>query len=125
MVFIFMYIFILLILAPAIVYQIKYGKIWSVLLELSIALAIDQVKAVPCQLIIYWIVIRRLGIFGITDGFNGKWDDQFIIDGGSDLSLFALCRYKVRTFVENKVVDTLILVMTVILCVVIFAELAL
>ena len=34
-------------------------------------------------------------------------------------------RYKVKSFVENRIVDTTILVMTVILCVVIFTELAL
>ena len=125
MVFIFMYVFMLSACIIAIVYQLKYGKPNSVWVELGIALVIDQVKSIPCQFVIYWVVIRRLGFFHITEGFNGKWDDLAIIDGGSDLSLFALCRFKVRSFVENRIVDTTILVMTVILCVVIFTELAL
>ena len=125
MVFIFMYVFMVSGCVIAIVYQFQYGKIRSVLLEFGLALLLDQLKWLFCQIAIYWIVIRRLGFFTVTEGFNGKWDDQFIIDGGSELSLFALCRSKVRQFVENRIVDTTILVMTVILCVVIFAELAL
>lgn len=125
MVFIFMYVGMLCACIIAIVYQVKYGKPYSVLVEVGIALVIDQIKSIPCQFVIYWVVIRRLGFLPITEGFNGKWDDLAIIDGGSDLSLFALCRFKVRSFVENRIVDTTILVMTVILCVVIFTELAL
>ena len=96
----------------------------SVLIEVVIAIVIDQVKSIVCQVLTYWIVIRRLSVFPVTEGHKGKWDDQFIIDGGSELSLFALCRFKVKAFVENQIVDTTILVMTVILCVVIFTELA-
>ena len=33
----------------------------TILLELLIAYGIDQVKSLPCQFIIYWIVIRRCG----------------------------------------------------------------
>ena len=107
------------------VYAMKYGKSGSIMLELLIAIVIDQIKSLPLQTIGYWVVMRRIGFMSITEGFNGKWDDQFIIDGGSELSLFALMRFKVKQFVENKIVDTIILVMTVILCVVIFTELAL
>ena len=103
----------------------KYGHAGNVFIELLIALVIDQVKSFPLQAIGYWVVMRRLSFMSITEGFGGKWDDQFIIDGGSELSLFALMRFKVKQFVENKIVDTTILVMTVILCVVIFTELAL
>ena len=125
MVFIFMYVLLIVACITGIVYQVKYGKPWSVILETAIALVIDQVKSFITQTLTYWIVIRRIGFFSITEGFDGEWKDQDIIDGGSEDSLFAMCRFKVRAFVENYYVDNTILVMTVILCVVIFTELAL
>ena len=79
----------------------------------------------PAQLIIYWVVIRRLGRLPISEGYNGKWDDQYIHDGGAEMSLMKLCRTKVAKFVEIKAIENSILGMTIILCVVIFAELAL
>jgi hypothetical protein len=45
------------------------------------------------QLIIYWIVIRRCGM--LTVEFSGKWDDETIVDGGEELSLYAAIRQKV------------------------------
>ena len=69
-------------------------------------------------------MVRRLGFFTISEGFDGKWDDTYIHEGGIELSLFQLCRQKVREFVENKWIENIILGMTIFLCVVIFTELA-
>ena len=61
----------------------------------------------------------------ISEGFNGKWDDQYIHEGGAEPSLMNILRTKVYNFIMNKIVDNTILGMTIFLCVVIFAELAL
>ncbi len=101
------------------------GKPYSLLIEWAIVLAFDQAKFVPAQLFIYWVVIRRMGKLGISEGFNGKWNDQYIHDGGAEMSLMKVCRSKVQRFVEIPAVENSILGMTIVLCVVIFAELAL
>jgi len=88
-------------------------------------LVFDQAKFIPCQLIIYWVVIRRLGMLPVSEGFNGKWNDQYIHEGGAEMSLMKILRTKVKRFVEIRAVERSILGMTILLCVVIFAELAL
>jgi uncharacterized protein YacL len=52
------------------------------------------------------------------------WDDENILAGGSELSLFQSIRQSVRKFLENKYIEKLILAMTIFLCVVIFSELS-
>ena len=93
--------------------------------EWMIVLMFDQIKFFPAQLLIYWVVIRRLGFLPVSEGYDGKWDDQYIHEGGAELSLLKFLRNKVLNFVEIKLIDRLILGMTIFLCVVIFAELAL
>lgn len=60
----------------------------------------------------------------VTENFNGKWDDQHIHEGGVEMSLMNKMRTSVRRFVEIPIVDKSVLGMTILLCVVIFAELA-
>lgn len=79
----------------------------------------------PCQLLIYWVVIRRFGTLPISIEFQQKWDDDVIFAGGIELSLFSLLRKKMTDFLEMKTISQLILGMTIFLCVVIFSELAL
>lgn len=62
--------------AIGITYQIQYGKPMTILIELLIAIAIDQAKSVPCQFVVYWVVIRRLGQY---ENVNFKeWKDEEI-----------------------------------------------
>lgn len=123
--YIFLYCAVAFIFVIAIVYQIQLGKIQSCLVEFAIAMAIDQVKSIPIQLTIYWVVIRRCGTLPISLEFNSKWDDDIIFAGGIELSLFSSLRKKMTDFLEMKLISQLILGMTIFLCVVIFAELAL
>lgn len=123
--FILLYIFVVAYCGIGIIFQSSMGKPTSLLFEWIIVLCFDQLKFVPAQLIIYWVVIRRLGRLPISEGYNGKWDDQYIHDGGAEMSLMKVCRTKVLKFVEIKQIENSILGMTIILCVVIFAELAL
>lgn len=76
-------------------------------------------------MIIYWIIIRRCGQLSVTENFNGKWDDQLIHEGGVEMSLMNKMRTSVKNFVNIPIVDKSVLGMTILLCVVIFAELAL
>ena len=57
------------------IFQSTNGKPYSMLIEWFIVLCFDQMKSFPCQLAIYWVVIRRLGKLNITEGHDGKWDD--------------------------------------------------
>lgn len=122
--FISIYVGIILLLVVAVVYQIKFGKIKQCLIEFAICLAIDQGKTIPCQALIYWVVIRRFGTLAVTPDFQDKWDDETINAGGQELGLFFLCRKKVQDFIERKDIADLILGMTIFLCIQIFAELA-
>ncbi len=119
------YLAVLVICIMAVIYQVDKGKPQSMALEWIIVLIFDQIKSVPLQYIIYWVVIRRLGQLPISEGFDGVWDDKQIFEGGVEMSLMNLLRSKVQKFVEIKWVDNTILAVTIVLCVVIFAELAL
>jgi hypothetical protein len=68
------------------------------------------------------VVIRRLGKLE-QQNFE-EWDDDVILAGGAELSLFQSLRQYVRKFLENKYIEKLILSMTIFLCVVIFSELS-
>lgn len=95
------------------------------MIEFAICMVIDQLKSIPCQLIIYWTVVRRLGFLPISPEFNSKWNDDIIYAGGIELSLLSLLRKKMAFFLEMKIISQAILGMTIFLCVVIFSELAL
>ena len=122
--FILIYVGVIILLVIAIVYQIKYGKIKQCLVEFAICIAIDQAKSIPCQALIYWTVVRRLGTLPVSPEFQDKWDDEVINAGGIELGIVALGRKKVQDFIEHKVIADLILGTTIFLCVQIFAELA-
>ena len=123
--FIILYLVLLVGCIAGIIYQASMGKPKSMALEWTIVLVLDQFKSFPCQYLIYWVVIRRLGQQPISEGFDGVWDDQYIYDNGAEMSLMKVLRTKVTNFVEIKAVENSILGMTILLCVVIFAELAL
>jgi len=88
-------------------------------------MGIDALKSIPCQFVIYWVVVRRLGYLPVTPEFNSKWNDENILHGGVELSLLNLMRKKMADFLETKLISQSILGMTIFLCVVIFSELAL
>lgn len=72
---------------------------------------------------IYWVVIRR---FGYYENVNlVKWDDEIIAERGPDISLLMLMRKTCADFIEHQKVVNFILGMVIVLCVVIFSELAL
>lgn len=50
-------------LTIGLLHQVKDGKPLTGLLEFVIALAIDQVKSIPVQLILWYVVVRRCGKF--------------------------------------------------------------
>lgn len=60
--FIFLYILVLAYCIMGIIYQSSLGKPNSLALEWFLVLCFDQMKFVPAQLFIYWVVIRRLGL---------------------------------------------------------------
>ena len=78
--------------------------------ELAMCILVDQVKSLPAQFVLWWVVIRRLGKLEPAD-FT-EWDDQEIWEGGVQMSLYELIRFKIRTFLENKYIYGLILGMT-------------
>lgn len=98
------------------------GKPLTGLVEFAIAIVIDQIKSVPVQLLVWWVVIRRCGKFEVID-FT-VWDDEMILHGGVEPSLFQFMRTSVKIFLENRYISQLILGMTLFLCAVIFSELS-
>ena len=73
--FILLYIVVLAYCGIGIIFQSSMGKPNSLLFEWILVLCFDQLKFVPAQFIIYWVVIRRLGRLPVSEGYNGKWDD--------------------------------------------------
>ena len=122
MLFIALYAVLLVQMIIGCIYQANYGKLQSLMIEFAIAFAFDQLKSFPAQFIIYWIVIRRCGTLAVD--FTGKWDDETIVDGGEELSLYASIRKYVNDFIEYPFVSNLIIGMTIFLCLVIFSELS-
>ena len=120
-----LYLAALVICLMTVIFQVDKGKPQSMALEWIIVLLFDQIKSIPIQYFIYWVVIRRLGQLPISEGFDGVWDDKKVFEGCVEISLMNLLRTKVEKFVEIKWVDNTILGVTIVLCVVIFAELAL
>ena len=119
---IMLYVIMLVTLTTGLIHHIKVGKIYTSLINFGIGLCIDQVKSLPVQFVIYWVIIRRCNKF---DSPNFEvWDDESILQGGVELSLFQWMRLQVRNFLDNYYINKLILVMTLFLCAVIFTELA-
>jgi hypothetical protein len=93
------------------------------MIEFLIAWALDQAKSFPIQSIIYWVVILRMGTKKSIDFTT--WDDKEIALKGKDLSLLEFMRTSVTEFLEIPKIADFILGMVILLCVVIFSELAL
>jgi hypothetical protein len=55
-----------------------FGKPKTFMVEWAACLIFDQIKSIPAQVLIYWVVIRRCGKMPITAEFGGKWDDDTI-----------------------------------------------
>jgi hypothetical protein len=121
--FIGSYIFVIIALVIGITYSVTYGRPYSIMVEFFIAWAIDQAKSFPVQLFIYWVIIRRCGKYENVDLV--VWDDEAIAQRGPDIGLLYLMRKTVAEFLEQQRVINFILGMVIILCVVIFSELAL
>ena len=122
MIGIFMYCFFAFILLTGCLSTFEDGKPLTVLIELSIAIFIDQLKSIPIQFIIWIVVIRRCFKFEVQN-FE-EWDDDKILENGSEPSLLNYLRTTVQNFIKHPIIDTLILGMTLFLCVVIFSEMA-
>jgi hypothetical protein len=95
LIFIFTYVTILILLVVAVVFQLQYGKIYQCLVEFAICIAIDMAKSIPCQALIYWVIVRRLGTLPVSPEFQDKWDDDIINAGGVEPGIIAFCRKKV------------------------------
>ena len=104
-------------------YSIKFGRPLTILIEFFVAWSLDQAKSIPVQFVIYWAVIRRFGLYENVD--YTTWDDEALAERGPDISLFYLMRKTVADFLEQQRVVNFILGMVILLCVVIFSELAL
>lgn len=73
-------------MTTGLIHHIRVGKFYTSLTNLGIALCIDQLKSIPVHAVIYWVVIRRCGKF---ENMNFEvWDDDVILQGGAELSLF-------------------------------------
>ena len=72
---------------------------------------------------VYWVVVRRLGFY--ENNNLTVWNDQEIAERGPDPSLIDKMRSTVREFLERPKIADFILGMVILLCVVIFSELAL
>ncbi len=68
-------------------------------------------------------MIRRFGFYENVNLTN--WDDKAIAERGPDISLLDLMRKSVTDFLERPKIVDFILGMVILLCVVIFSELAL
>lgn len=121
--FIGSYLFVILAFVIGITYSITYGRPKTVLVEFLVAWALDQAKNLPIQFCIYWVVVRRLGYYENVNLV--EWDDEAVAERGPDVSLLFLLRRTVADFLEKPRVVNFILGMVILLCVVIFSELAL
>ena len=87
-----------------------------------VALGIDQIKSIPVQAIVWFTVIRRCGKY--DPGEFEEWDDDEMILGGVETSLWQTMRNSVSSFLDLDFIYNLIIGMTIFLCVVIFLELS-
>jgi len=85
---------------------------------------LDQIKSVPLQGLIWWVVVRRCGKPQWAVGEFSTWNDEDIFFNGTEPSLFSTCKQNVKDFLEIRRIKNLILGMTLFLCVVIFSELS-
>lgn len=106
-----------------ITYSISYGHPKTIMIEFFIAWGIDQAKSFPVQFVLYWVVVRRLGFY--ENNNLTVWNDQEIAERGPEPSLINKMRSTVREFLERPKIADFILSMVILLCVVIFSELAL
>lgn len=83
---ILLYCAMLFMMMVGLIHHLSNGKPLTALIEFGVALLIDQVKSLPLQFIIWWVVIRRCGKFE-PDDFK-EWDDEKMLEGGVDMSLF-------------------------------------
>ena len=123
MAFIGSYLFVILSFIIGITYSVSYGRPKTIMIEFLIAWALDQAKSFPIQTIIYWVVIRRLGSY--KNVYFTTWDDKAIAQSGKHVSLLEYMRTSVTEFLERPKIVDFILGMVILLCVVIFSELAL
>jgi len=91
--------------------------------EFGVAMILDQLKSIPCQLAVYYVIIRRCG--KLPNVNFKEWKDSKIYEGGEELSLWASLRKYATDFLELEIVSKTILGMVVLLCIVIFSELSL
>jgi hypothetical protein len=61
--FIGSYIFVILAFVVGMTYSITYGRPMTIMIEFFIAWALDQAKNIPVQFVIYWVIIRRCGLY--------------------------------------------------------------
>ena len=123
MAFIGSYLFIIISFIVGITYSIIYGRPKTIMVEFFIAWAIDQGKSIPVQLFLYFVVVLRLNFYKNYD--MTVWNDQEIAERGPDPSLMQKMRSTIREFLERQKIADFILGMVILLCVVIFSELAL
>jgi len=123
MAFIGSYLFIILSFIVGITYSISYGSPKTIMIQFFIAWALDQAKSFPVQLFLYYSVILRFGTLENVELTH--WDDREAAERGPEISLMQKMRKNVQDFLERPKIVDFILGMVILLCVVIFSELAL
>jgi hypothetical protein len=121
--FIGSYLFIILSFIVGITYSISYGSPKTIMIQFFIAWALDQAKSLPVQVCLYYSVILRFGTLENVELTH--WDDREIAERGPEISLMQKMRKTVQEFLERPKIVDFILGMVILLCVVIFSELAL
>lgn len=61
-------------------YQMSVGKPTAVLTEFGIVYVLSQIKSIPVQVVIYWVVIRRFGKVENTNFI--EWNDEILAEKG-------------------------------------------
>ena len=87
---ILIYVVTLFIFIIGVVQIVANGKPVTAVIEFLVAFGIDQVKSIPFQFVIWWIIVRRCGKFEPSD--YKEWEDEQMFLEGSDLSLFDFLR---------------------------------
>jgi len=55
-------------------YSLSYGDPFTIMIQFFIAWGIDQAKSIPVQFCVYWVIIRRFGLYANVD--LTVWDDE-------------------------------------------------